>query len=463
MSIHKKSVHLRCKGAVLIISMIFVLIFSALAVSMASLSGTNVQLASNQNQLNRSLSCAHSGMEVVQYYLNDITVPGSIQPANRIQTIANDLQSTLTNAGITNISVSYDPGTHTLTVPNVTLNSQTNESFTAMMTFGADYDTINVLVTGKSNETHKQVGVNYGLCTIGNPIFDFGIATKGPLSMQGNVDVDGYNESIEASVYIESSNDALALEMTGKSSIAGKVSIANSCACVDIAKQSSVYGATGEDALEHVSIGVDMCDFPTPNPASFACYIQDTFQTGDPTTNVTLTNVEIPANMNPSFSGHAVIRGIMYIRAPNTVSFTGNAEVHGLIVAEGDLDNPSENCYLDFGGTVNSYDVSTLPQEEFGALTEETGSFILAPGFRVCFRGDFETVNGVIAASGVEFQGNAGGTINGSVINYSDDFMSLAGNTDLVFNRSGVQECPAGFEPTTTLERIPDSYAEPSW
>ena len=144
------------------------------------------------------------------------------------------------------------------------------------------------------------------------------------------------------------------------------------------------------------------------------------------------------------------------------VSFTGNAEIHGLIVAEGDLGNPSETDYLDFGGTVDSYDVSTLPSEEFGALTEQTGTFILAPGFRVYFRGDFGTVNGVIAASGVEFQGNAGGTINGSVINYSNDCMSLAGNTDLIFNRSGIEEVPAGFEPSVSLQFMPDSYYEPT-
>ena len=335
-------------------------------------------------------------------------------------------------------------------------------SFSATVTFGGDFNTLNVLVTGSSRKVDKPVAVTYQFDTVGNPIFDYGIATKGPLSMQGNVDVDGYNESIEASVYIESSDTLLALEMTGKSSIAGDVTIANPGAYVDIATNSSVHGETGAGALDHVTIGGDMCDFPSPNPAQFVGYVAHTFQAGDPTSNVTLTNVEIPANTNPTFSGHATIRGIMYIRAPNTVSFTGNAEVHGVILADGDLGHPSSDCYIDFGGTVDSYDVSTLPQEEFGTLTEHTGTFLLAPGFRVYFRGDFAALNGVIAASGVEFHGNAGGTINGSVINYSDDCMSLAGNTGLVFNRSGMDECPAGFEPTKVLRCVPESYTEPS-
>ena len=448
-------------GAVLVISMIFVLLFSALGVCLAAMSGTNVQLARNQQQGGRALNSAHSGLDVIRYYLRDITVSDSISPEYRLQSVANVLQSKLTAAGVTNISVSYDAGTRTITIPSVTLDSQDNQDFAATIDFGADFDTVNLTITGNSNQMNKQVAISYAFSTIGNPIFDFGIATKGPLDMQGNVDIDGFNENIEASVYIESLNSVFALDMTGKSSIAGEVKIANPAAVVDIASSSSVHGASGEAAMQYVAIGADLCDFPVPNPTEFESYIQSTFNSGDPTSNVTLTNVEIPANTNPSFSGHAVIRGIMYIRAPNTVTFTGNAEVHGLILCEGDWLNPDENSYLDFGGTVDSYDVSTLPQDEFGQLVDQTGTFILAPGFSVYFRGDFTTLNGVIAASGIQFQGNAGGTINGSVINYSDEVMSLAGNTDLIFNRSGMQKVPAGFEPTQILNFIPDSYSEP--
>ena len=449
------------KGAVLVISMIFVLLFSALGVSMATMSGTNSQLAWNQQQGGRALASAHSGLDVVRYHIQDITVSASVAPADRLQAVASSLQTKLTTAGVTNVSVSYNDATKTITIPSVTLDSQLSQNFTATLSFGADSDTVILTVTGNSHQMNKQVAVSYAFSTIGNPIFDYGIATKGPLDMQGNVDIDGFNENIEASVYIESLASIFALDMTGKSSIAGDVSIANPGAVVDIANSSSVHGESGEDALEYVTVGADMCDFPAPNPTEFECYIQSTFQPGDPTTNVTLTNIEIPANTNPSFSGHAIIRGIMYVRSPNTVTFTGNAEIHGLILAEGDWENPVEGCYLNFGGTVDSYDVSTLPQGEFGTLTEQTGTFLLAPGFSVSFNGNFDVLNGVIAASGIEFLGNAGGIINGSVINYSDTCMTLAGNTDLVFNRSGMQEIPAGFEPTKILTCISDSYSEP--
>jgi hypothetical protein len=109
---------------------------------------------------------------------------------------------------------------------------------------------------------------------------------------------------------------------------------------------------------------------------------------------------------------------------------------------------------------VDSHSVSELPDQEFSELKQETGTFLLAPGFSVSFGGNFATINGVIAAGGVNFFGNAGGTINGSVVNYAETPMELDGNTDLIFNRSGTDKNPAGFEPSKILTFQPSSYSE---
>jgi hypothetical protein len=54
----------------------------------------------------------------------------------------------------------------------------------------------------------------------------------------------------------------------------------------------------------------------------------------------------------------------------------------------------------------------------------------------------------------------AGGTVNGSIINYSDETMTLTGNSDLYFNRSGTSHVPAGFVPEIVLQYDPSSYSE---
>jgi hypothetical protein len=402
----------------------------------------------------------------MRYHLSGIKVPGSVEDYNRLKDIAEQLKSKVTDAGITGNRVPiYDVSTKTITVPRWLLDSESGQAFNVVIGYGHDYESLIMDITGTSRQVSKKIRVNFNFATTGNPVFDFGIASKGPLRTQGNVDVEGFNEAIEASVYIESKNSILALEMIGKSAIAGEVKIVNPLAIVALSNASSIYGKTGEDARKHVYIGEPPCDFPTPYLANFEKCIANPFDPAtDTTTNITLENIRIPAGTNPSFSGNVTIRGIAFIEAPNVVRFNGNAQITGIIIGNGELDCPDAENRIEFLGTVNSYDVSELPDDErFSGLKNEKGTFILAPGFSVRFGGNFQTINGVIAASGIEFFGNAGGTINGSVVNYGETSMTLEGNTDLVFNRSGLTKNPAGFEPTKVLEFLSSSYSEPSF
>jgi len=445
------------QGAVLIVSMIFVLIFSALAVSMATLSGNNVQLASNQQKVNSALLAAQSGLQVMQYWLTRVTIPNSTVPSNYLSTIVNTLQNDLTTNSISNISLSYDGST--ITVPSVLLTSAGDMRFEAAIRQLND-DTLQMDVTGTNGQITRTIRVDYNIEPDINPIFDFGIATKGPLNMQGSPSVEGLNQSIEADVYIESANDDVALSMKGNSTISGDVSIFNPNASPSVSNSSSIGGETGQDAIENHIFTASYTDFPVPNPGAFENYVENVFDSStDTTTNLTLENIRIPAGTDPHFSGHVILKGIIFIESPNIVEFTGNVDIIGIIIGDGDLNFPSDENQLNFRGNVDSHSVSEL-DSTFGDIRQETGTFLLAPGFSASFGGSFETLNGVIAASGIEFFGNAGGTIKGSVINYSETPMSLDGSVDLVFNNSDLTEHPAGFETTMVLEFQPGTYTE---
>jgi hypothetical protein len=182
----------------------------------------------------------------------------------------------------------------------------------------------------------------------------------------------------------------------------------------------------------------------------------------DTSSDVVLENIIIPANLSPTFSGHATLKGLIWIETPNVVTFTGGTDVTAIIVGSGNPDDDSATNILDFKGNVDSADVATLPEAEtqFDGLRDSTGTFIIAPGFHVSFGGSFDALCGAIAANGVEFYGNAGGEIRGSIINYSEKEMTLSGNSDLYFNRSGLDELPAGFVPEIVMVYDPASYAE---
>jgi hypothetical protein len=276
----------------------------------------------------------------------------------------------------------------------------------------------------------------------GKSVFDFGVATKGPLHIASNIEPEHGNISIESDVYIVSENSNLALELLGNSHIVGDVFIVNPFSTVDIqGVDASIGGETGEAALDHVFTGIDPVEFPVPNPSYFEHYVVEDINL----TETTFENIRIPPNTNPSFAGGVTMNGIVFIETPNVVTFMYSVNITGIIVGDGDVTDDSGTNRIDFMGTVNSSSVSNLPAE-FGDLREEMGTFLMAPGFSVSFGGDFETINGAIAANGIEFSGNAGGTIEGSVLNYADTPMDLSGNSNLFFNRYADTEMPAGFE-----------------
>jgi len=454
----KKITYKKRSGAALIIAMVFVLIFSVLAVSMAAISGSNMQIAENHRKADCTRACAESGLEIIRYWLGRVYMPGTTQPNDRFSYLAGFLQNDLAANGISNIPATYDAGNSTVAIGSVLLRSSPAQYFAAQIQTTANIDILQMDITGSAGGLDRTIRVNYNFGTRTHTVFDYGVATKGPLNLKGNIDMNGANVALDAGVYIESPDEPCALSIIGNSSIAGDVHITNPDATVTLqGGQASIGGETGQDAIDnHVNFNAPATEFPVPNPDYFEHYVQNTY---DPNNVLAeYENVRIPADTNPSFPA-VILKGVVFIETPNVVKFTGNTTITGIIVGDGDLDDNSGTNQIIFTGTVDSYPVTDLP-EEFGTLRDETGTFLMAPGFAASFGGNFTTLNGAIAANGISFSGNAGGTIDGSVLNYSDTPMELSGNADLFFNRSGTDEMPAGFGPEIILYYVPESYSE---
>jgi hypothetical protein len=435
--------------------MMFVLIFSVLGMAMATVANSNAQIASNQHQLGRALASAESGLEVLRYWLTQVRMPNSTAQGDYFATIINSVRNDLAANSISNITVGADGS-----IPTVIVDATEGQSFGGQILIRAGQpDVLEVYATGGNGRIMRTLKVCYDIAPERHQIFDYGIATKGPLYVQGKTGVDGLNQKSEADIYIESENTIDALSMKGASAIAGDVQIGNPNAQASVGNSSSVGGESGQDAIDnHVTIGAPPFDFPGVDIVGFEDYVENDFDPStDTSQDMTLENIRIPANTNPHFSGNVVVRGIVFIESPNVVQFTGNADITGIIIGEGNLAFPSDENQLIFRGNVSSQSVSGL-DAAFGDLRLETATFLLAPGFRVSFGGSFGTLNGAIAASAVEFFGNAGGTVDGSILNYGDDPMTLDGSVGLVFDHSNYQ-IPAGFETEIILQYNPDSYS----
>ncbi len=474
----KKRYQKKHKGIALIVAMLFVMVFSALSVAMFSMSSGNSLVASNLHKVNAARSSAESGLEVVRYYLAQAEIPGMMPQSQWFEELQSQLLSGILPSGMYAYPVENEDGeVTTVTIgasSPVTLDG--NKSFTAQVWDSGNR--INILVVGNASGIERKIQGSfiYGEKPEPYSVFNFGIATKGPLNLDGNILLDGVNISVESDVYIESMSYNNALDIIGGSQIAGDVKIVNPDGYVTLQGGQAAIGTdengdpvTGIEAItNHVEVGAPETNFPIPNASHFEPYV--TGITIDSTTDLsalaTLDNVRIAAGTgtaeNPlTIDGGTQINGVFFIEQPNVVNFGGGVNITGIIVGDGDYTDNSATNTITFEGGVSSNSAADLP-ESFGDLRNESGTFMMVPGFEVSMGGNFGTLNGCIAANGVNFYGTAGGTIGGSVLNYSDQPMVMEGNGDLYFNRTGDAEIPDGFDSVLNIviKYDPSDYDE---
>ncbi len=452
-------------GGTLIIALLFIAIFSALAAAVAAFSGINVHLGDNLRKTTNTRACAESGLEVTRYWLNKVAFSGTTAAGDRLAVTATRLQNELNAAGITNVVPVYTGST--IAFSNVPLDSSRQQSFSAVLS-QTDADTMRVEVTGHNGSVSRTLVSNFIFAHRTNSVFDHALATKGPLVLSGTVDLVG-DLDVEYNAYIDTAA-AMALSLSGGAHISGEVKITASYAATQVhvsGQKAGIGTAYGQDAAQppYTQYSQPKLEFPEMDPSYFDDYMINPLPpTTDTSGTLVLDNVRIPAGMNPSFTGQVTLRGLIYIEAPNVVTFAGSTTVCGIIVGDGDPADHSGTNSITFTGSLTSFAMDDpnngLPQEpQFADIRNDTGTFIMAPGFKADFEGPFTTVSGAIGANGIKFGGNAGGTINGSLINYSPTPMECGGKNDIVFNRTG-DDVPSGFVQQTILRYDPSSYSE---
>ena len=458
----RKSAQRKHAGAVLIVSMIFVLIFSALAISMATVSGNNVQLASNHRDLNAALAAAQSGQEVLRYLLSRVLIPSTTPQDQYFTEIVTTIQNDLKDNSIAGVDVASDGS-----IPAVALDSAAGHTFEGQLLVDSSESPVilQARITGRSGQTSRTITVSYNIQAYEFPIFNFGLATKGPLYFTGSPGgptITAVNSAWEADMFIDSSGSALAIQVLGNASFDGDISVGNSGANVDFQGALQIAGDVDQAAIDnHVFIGEEVPEFPPPDTTRFIQYATGPVVDGswDLSAGITLTNATIKGGTNPVFGGTVTIEGVLFIESPNKVTFSKNVSLQGMIVADGDIDNPDpgQNSLLFVGNFASQPYPSGA---EFDAMRDEEGTAILAPGFHTTFAGNFSTLQGAVAVSGAVFQGNMNAQIKGTIINYSDTPTLIEGHATINFDRASAVKIPAGFDLYRELDYEPDSYSE---
>jgi hypothetical protein len=472
-------------------AVIFLTIFSALAVGFYSTVTMSVQVSGNEQKSARAMLACDSGMQFLKYHLGTLGVPPKTPQDQMFAKVFERLGAKLNNfpnmpADARTIDLVTVGGETVIRIPaggNKWIPSDNEGSFfRAEVHKLADVHKLEVRVFGRFGNTTslgstRGVALQYQNISKPSKIFNFGVASASPISMNGNVTIRGTvgNEHM-GSVLSTHTATNVPLTMTGGPEISGEVSFVNPNAAPVISSGASIGtpalspGQPGFNDLIHR--GIDQPEFPIVDTSAFIPFVPGPTATGPSVitaknpTGTYFKNIRIKAGTNPTFNSNTLIQGVILIEMPNAVKFSGGGTIQGVIVTTADDNNNATanlaaNSVAFTGGTTFK-SVSTLPAtSDFPAtLRGLTGAAMLLPGFTADFGGNFNTISGSIIASKIDFHGTAGGVIKGSVINLRDSALNMSGTADIIIESTGTSNAPSGLTFGSNFAVLPDTYEE---
>ena len=187
------SIHHRQAGAVLVVAMIFIFIFSALAVSMATMANSNTQVAHNQHSVNSALLAAQSGLEVANVIVMDVDLPSTDCDTIRPVDVNNvlDCLEDYDYSGQFGLeaSTSTIAGGQQTTIPAASVDGRS--TFTIQFTHDpADPNTIRVTSTGADGPVTRTVAMDMKIAK-GAAVLTYGIASRGRMWLTGDTTIHG--------------------------------------------------------------------------------------------------------------------------------------------------------------------------------------------------------------------------------------------------------------------------------
>jgi len=449
-----------CGGTVTILALLLLIVLSTLMISFAQFTGLGLRAADNFRRTADARLAAESGMAFTIYQLRRVRLPADTTEATLAANLTTALGSRLD--GTTNLSGAAVTNTGSeVYVPPIPLDA--GSTFCCWI-LPVDADLCRLRVKGSAGGVDRYLTIDLAIAPRLPSVFDYGLASGGPVLLSGASKIVGVNDPAEASVFAAISDAGEAINIGGNAvTVSGDLFVSGEDGSVAITGSPSIGGSTDPATVaEHIHFGVEPPEFPELNVAPLAAMATNVVDGSTDTASPgqTFTNIRIAAGTNPSFGSDTVINGVVYVEAPNLVSFAGHAQINGMMVTE-DKGLPIEECQLSFAGTVEAAGVEALPDtDQFGPVKQHTGTFVLAPGFAATFAGNFSTVSGTIAADQLTFSGTSEGVIRGAVIGLSDRPTQVAGKVEIYVDQANAGPNPAGFVKSLALEPVADSYCE---
>ena len=451
----KNKSHRRRAGIAYLLALVLLVVFATVGLALSSAANLSLRTSDNYCAAAAARLEAEGGMSFMLRELAALRLPGTTNQASFLTNLMSALTPRIDNTANLNGQHPYISGSY-LIVPDIA----TEDGHFAGKFSWAGPNRGRLTVQGAARNAAQRISVELVFTPRRPVVFDYGLASKGQITIFGHAKIVGVNSPTEASVLSATQTNLNAICLQDSSvTVSGDLYAAGNTN-VAISPGASVAGSTDPNVIaQHVHLGADPPDFPEVNIAPIAALATNVLNTSNPKA-ASYSNIRIAANTNPTFNSDVVLNGVVYVESPNNVTFNGHAAVNGLIVGDGS-GKALDTCGITFMGDVHAYGVEALPNEPvYAAVKEQTGTFVAAPGFGLTFKGNVTVDNGSIAGDQLTFSGNAEGIVHGSVIGLKDVPTSVGGSVEIYVDRTNADQNPAGFAPSVALEPDAESYLE---
>src|SRR4051812_7936208 len=246
----------RRRGVAALMAMLFMVVFSALALGFYATVNMSAQVSANERNASEAMATAESAIAFIKYHLNCLDVPDTIPADNQFEEADMQLSGNLDHTDNLNGGVvGYDVGV--MTIPEkgyVYLDKDKRRKFSVKIEQAGD-----VLVgtfTGVANgaSLNRAIEVKFGKAQNASNIFNFGVASKGTIATSGNSRVIGATDPTKGSV-MSTSLVANPIDLQGKE-VSGDVTVSNPSASVTYKSGTIIGGQTAPGEIaKHIHKG----------------------------------------------------------------------------------------------------------------------------------------------------------------------------------------------------------------
>ncbi len=170
-------------------ALIFIIVFSVLAVSFAATFNSNMLKSDNYRRATEARMAAESGMSFAVGLMKDMQSEGSWSGTpDMLPLLYNHLAANLNGtANLTPNTVTLDNSASLVSVPAIDLDEDSSFSFVIQK---VDGETLQLTVTGSANGLTRQLGMSFDVHEDKN-ILSYAVASRPRMIMRGNAQING--------------------------------------------------------------------------------------------------------------------------------------------------------------------------------------------------------------------------------------------------------------------------------